>query len=423
MTRGWDSPLGVNNQAVTWNDVFETPTPIGNAPTMSFKKRTEHPENFTKILEKTVRVPCTYSRKTCLNVVYGFVNFRHTDRVLALLNNVGNRVWPGHASNRPAEASYATVQGLDALVKKFKNSCAQQVVTKSGRLLKVDIIATTNQRCVLSLDELFSRLKAHPGHHKWRREAARNASQTLIQKFDRPLKIDINEPNQSCVRLLDKLIIKAIRIISFRMRMSAVKWSLLWPVDGDAFKADTKVSQSRHFFGIVAENLCIMTKDKYPFRIQDKEIVHKAMAHLKYVAGSPVDAGSHHCAFRHATHHEKVPVSVPRYILSQRQQDHMLRDQLGFGSAIPIAPGATETPVATSTNAQGTMAPKSLAEAARPIPRGPLRFHRQRPSAHRSARHESAAATHTRAREGGTKVSVPCGSIEAYLGNDRLLSH
>ncbi|ORY09881.1 RNA recognition motif 2-domain-containing protein, partial [Clohesyomyces aquaticus] len=60
--------------------------------------------------------------KTGLNVGYGFVNFCHTDGVLAILDNMANRRWAGHASNRPCEVSYATVQGLDALVNKFRNS-------------------------------------------------------------------------------------------------------------------------------------------------------------------------------------------------------------------------------------------------------------------------------------------------------------
>ncbi|ORY13806.1 hypothetical protein BCR34DRAFT_251661 [Clohesyomyces aquaticus] len=153
--------------------------------------------------------------------------------------------------------------------------------------------------------KLFARLKVHPGHHSWRREAAQKASEALFQKFGRLLKIDVDGLNPRCVRHLDELIIKAIRI-GFRMRMSAVKWSLLWPVDGDTFKPDTMVNQSRHLFGNVTETLNriqqmpeaftlrfamspIMVKYKHPFRVQDKEIVHKAMAHLKYI-GSPYGA-------------------------------------------------------------------------------------------------------------------------------------
>lgn len=60
--------------------------------------------------------------KTGVNVGYAFVNFTHTEGVLSLLDNIVGRRWFGHGANKPAEVSYATVQGREALTNKFRNS-------------------------------------------------------------------------------------------------------------------------------------------------------------------------------------------------------------------------------------------------------------------------------------------------------------
>ncbi|KAF2474282.1 uncharacterized protein BDR25DRAFT_202463, partial [Lindgomyces ingoldianus] len=56
------------------------------------------------------------------NVGYAFINFNCVEGVVALVNNVAGRPWLGHGTSKAAEISYATIQGRDALVQKFRNS-------------------------------------------------------------------------------------------------------------------------------------------------------------------------------------------------------------------------------------------------------------------------------------------------------------
>ncbi|PVI07690.1 hypothetical protein DM02DRAFT_512225 [Periconia macrospinosa] len=60
--------------------------------------------------------------KTCNNVGYAFINFVDLDGVIAMLDKVESRSWRGFKSNKFAEISYATIQGKDALIQKFRNS-------------------------------------------------------------------------------------------------------------------------------------------------------------------------------------------------------------------------------------------------------------------------------------------------------------
>ncbi|USP75762.1 hypothetical protein yc1106_03036 [Curvularia clavata] len=64
--------------------------------------------------------------KTGCNVGYAFVNFTDANGMLALLEHVEGRVWPGFHSDKTAEVSYATIQGREALVQKFRNSSVMQ---------------------------------------------------------------------------------------------------------------------------------------------------------------------------------------------------------------------------------------------------------------------------------------------------------
>jgi hypothetical protein len=60
------------------------------------------------------------------NVGYAFINFTDMAGMLAMLDRVEHRGWPGYRSSKNAELSYATIQGREALVQKFRNSSVMQ---------------------------------------------------------------------------------------------------------------------------------------------------------------------------------------------------------------------------------------------------------------------------------------------------------
>ncbi|KAF1974553.1 hypothetical protein BU23DRAFT_461479 [Bimuria novae-zelandiae CBS 107.79] len=60
------------------------------------------------------------------NVGYAFINFCDVKGMLAMLDQVEHRGWPGFRSSKNAELSYATIQGHEALVQKFRNSSVMQ---------------------------------------------------------------------------------------------------------------------------------------------------------------------------------------------------------------------------------------------------------------------------------------------------------
>ncbi|KAF2261140.1 hypothetical protein CC78DRAFT_608714 [Lojkania enalia] len=64
--------------------------------------------------------------QTASNVGYAFVNFTTTDAVLELMKSVDGRVWSGYRSVKAAEISYATIQGKESLIQKFRNSSVMQ---------------------------------------------------------------------------------------------------------------------------------------------------------------------------------------------------------------------------------------------------------------------------------------------------------
>ncbi|KAL1608332.1 hypothetical protein SLS60_003273 [Paraconiothyrium brasiliense] len=60
------------------------------------------------------------------NVGYAFINYVDMAGMIAMLDKVENRGWPGYRSTKNAELSYATIQGREALVQKFRNSSVMQ---------------------------------------------------------------------------------------------------------------------------------------------------------------------------------------------------------------------------------------------------------------------------------------------------------
>ncbi|KAI4653198.1 uncharacterized protein J4E79_008711 [Alternaria viburni] len=63
--------------------------------------------------------------KKCANVGYAFINFTDVGGMLMLLE-MEFRYWPGFISDKKFGISYATIQGREALVQKFRNSSVMQ---------------------------------------------------------------------------------------------------------------------------------------------------------------------------------------------------------------------------------------------------------------------------------------------------------
>ncbi|KAF1947015.1 hypothetical protein EJ02DRAFT_449994 [Clathrospora elynae] len=64
--------------------------------------------------------------KSGCNVGYAFINFSDVHGMISLIDRIERRSWPGFHSTKSAEISYATIQGREALVQKFRNSSVMQ---------------------------------------------------------------------------------------------------------------------------------------------------------------------------------------------------------------------------------------------------------------------------------------------------------
>lgn len=64
--------------------------------------------------------------KSGCNVGYAFINFSDVHGMISLIDRVECRCWVGFRSSKAAEISYATIQGREALVQKFRNSSVMQ---------------------------------------------------------------------------------------------------------------------------------------------------------------------------------------------------------------------------------------------------------------------------------------------------------
>ncbi|ELQ75810.1 Protein Mei2 [Trachipleistophora hominis] len=56
------------------------------------------------------------------NVGYAFINFVHANYLCSFYYKVHGRGWTKYSSNKIAEVTYASIQGIDALYRKFRNS-------------------------------------------------------------------------------------------------------------------------------------------------------------------------------------------------------------------------------------------------------------------------------------------------------------
>ncbi|THX53844.1 hypothetical protein D6D06_05859 [Aureobasidium pullulans] len=59
---------------------------------------------------------------TELNVGYAFVNFTHPEHITNFVNAKAGKPWSLYGSTKRCEVSYATIQGIDCLLAKFRNS-------------------------------------------------------------------------------------------------------------------------------------------------------------------------------------------------------------------------------------------------------------------------------------------------------------
>ncbi|KAK6090879.1 hypothetical protein P3W45_000124 [Vairimorpha bombi] len=60
--------------------------------------------------------------KNKCNVGYAFVNFTKIEYIISFYYKINNKGWKMFSSNKIAELTYASIQGFDSLMNKFKNS-------------------------------------------------------------------------------------------------------------------------------------------------------------------------------------------------------------------------------------------------------------------------------------------------------------
>lgn len=60
------------------------------------------------------------------NVGYGFVNFIRPEYIVPFLQARVDKPWPGFSSEKICQVSYATIQGQDCLIQKFRNSSVME---------------------------------------------------------------------------------------------------------------------------------------------------------------------------------------------------------------------------------------------------------------------------------------------------------
>jgi hypothetical protein len=84
-------------------------------------------EEFRKILNQVVfgQYDFSYLRidfQNLCNVGYAFVNFTQAEHIILLYDHIVHKPWNIFNSDKIAEMCYATIQGLDCCVDKFRNS-------------------------------------------------------------------------------------------------------------------------------------------------------------------------------------------------------------------------------------------------------------------------------------------------------------
>ena len=88
-------------------------------------------QSFNELLETTSRGHFDFSYlrtdfgNNC-NVGYAFVNFIRPELIVNFYHARVGKTWPGLKSDKILEVSYATIQGQDCLIQKFRNSSVMQ---------------------------------------------------------------------------------------------------------------------------------------------------------------------------------------------------------------------------------------------------------------------------------------------------------
>jgi len=88
-------------------------------------------ERFKEMLDGTSRGHFDFSylrtdfTNNC-NVGYAFVNFIRPELIIPFFHARVGKTWTGHKSEKVLEVSYATIQGQDCLIQKFRNSSVMQ---------------------------------------------------------------------------------------------------------------------------------------------------------------------------------------------------------------------------------------------------------------------------------------------------------
>jgi hypothetical protein len=82
---------------------------------------------FKEILDASVRGKYDFSYlridfQNLCNVGYAFVNFTQAENILLLHDTIAGKRWNVYNSDKVAEMCYATIQGLDCCIDKFRNS-------------------------------------------------------------------------------------------------------------------------------------------------------------------------------------------------------------------------------------------------------------------------------------------------------------
>ncbi|THZ72975.1 hypothetical protein D6C85_04349 [Aureobasidium pullulans] len=91
-----------------------------------------------------------YERCQELNVGYAFVNFTHPEHITNFVNAKVGKPWSLYGSTKRCEVSYATTQGIDCLLAKFRNSVIMEEAASCRPKLwyhhELDVLPDNRQR-------------------------------------------------------------------------------------------------------------------------------------------------------------------------------------------------------------------------------------------------------------------------------------
>ncbi|THZ55415.1 hypothetical protein D6C86_08661 [Aureobasidium pullulans] len=98
---------------IFWPDRDLFPSQLAKSPLRA-------PNNEQKRKRSMIYLRIDFS--TELNVGYAFVNFTHPEHITNFVNAKVGKPWSLYGSTKRCEVSYVTIQGIDCLLAKFRNS-------------------------------------------------------------------------------------------------------------------------------------------------------------------------------------------------------------------------------------------------------------------------------------------------------------